>query len=276
MSETWATLAAFRRWQEERNLNKSRARVTMVIDRGLGLRATKDILSTSSSFIDHWKFSFGTSMVYPARVLRDKLALVRAREIVAYPGGTLFEACALDQQTHEYLDTITNLGFNAVEISDGTIDVTSAARREAIAAAIDRGLIAVTEVGKKNPYRRLTPPEVAERVLEDFEAGAHHVVMEGRESGKGVGLYDEHGEIDLRAVDEVRRVVGDLTDRIIWEAPLAKQQASLIRKFGVNVGLGNVPPGDVVALEALRARLRFETLEPIAAQARIRPRNSRG
>ena len=87
-----------------------------------------------------------------------------------------------------------------------------------------------------------------------------------------MGLYDEHGEIDLRAVGEIRTALGDMVDRIIWEAPLKKQQVSLIRQFGVNVGLGNVAPSDAVALEALRAGLRFETLEPIAAAARQQSR----
>ena len=253
-------------------MDQDRSSVTMVIDSGLGPEATRDVLATSGAFIDHWKFSFGTSMIYPSEILRDKLDLVRSYGIVAYPGGTLYEACALDRQTPEYLDTIRQLGFNAVEISDGTIDVSSVERREAIGGALERGLLAVTEVGKKSPYRRLTPPQVARQAVDDFEAGAHHVVVEGRESGRGAGLYDEHGEIDLQAVDEVRTTLGDLVGRIIWEAPLRKQQAALIRRFGINVGLGNVAPGDAVALEALRARLRFETLEPIAMQARIRSR----
>jgi len=246
--------------------------VTMVIDTGLGPETTRDILATSNAFIDHWKFSFGTSMIYPTEVLRNKLDLLRSHGITVYPGGTLYEACALDRQTPQFLDTIKHLGFNAVEISDGTIDLTRADRRAAITGVLERGLIAITEVGKKSPYRRLAPSDVSDQALEDFEAGAHHVVVEGRESGIGVGLYDEHGEIDLRAVDEVRTALGDLVDRVIWEAPLKKQQASLIRQFGVNVGLGNVSPRDAVALEALRARLRFETLEPIVARARIRSR----
>lgn len=236
----------------------------MVIDTGLGPEATRDILATSSAFIDHWKFSFGTSMIYPAEILRGKLELVRSHGILVYPGGTLFEACALEQQTGRFLAAIKSLGFDAVEISDGTIDISPAERRRAITGARDSGLTAVTEVGKKNPYLRLTPPEVAEQALDDFDAGAAHVIVEGRESGRGVGLYDAHGDMDLGAVEEIRAALGQLVERIVWEAPLKKQQVSLIRRFGVNVGLGNVPPGDALALEALRARLRYETLEPLA------------
>ncbi len=266
MSDGWAALTPFRRWRSERDSIRDRSGVTMVIDTGLGPETTRDILATSSPYIDHWKFSFGTSMIYPARTLREKLDLVLSHGMIAYPGGTLFEACAFEAQTTEFLDTIKNLGFNAVEISDGTIDLSPTHRREAITEALDRGLIPVTEVGKKNPYLRLTPPEVAEQALGDFEAGAHHVIVEGRESGRGVGLYDEHGEMDFRAVDKIRTALGDLAGRVIWEAPMKKQQVSLIRQFGPGVGIGNVQPGKVLALETLRAGLRYETLEPMTVR----------
>lgn len=49
-------------------------------------------------------------------------------------------------------------------------------------------------------------------------------------------------------------------DRIIWEAPLKKQQQALIERFGPNVNLGNIPPREVLALEALRVGLRSDTL----------------
>ena len=53
-------------------------------------------------------------------------------------------------------------------------------------------------------------------------------------------------------------------NRLIWEAPLKSQQAALIARFGLNVGLGNIDPRQMLALEALRVGLRFESLKPIA------------
>ena len=37
----------------------------------------------------------------------------------------------------------------------------------------------------------------------------------------------------------------------------------MIQRFGTNVGLGNIPPDQILALEALRCRLRFDTLNTI-------------
>ena len=60
--------------------------------------------------------------------------------------------------------------------------------------------------------------------------------------------------------------MGPLVNRLIWEAPLKNQQTYLIQQFGPNVNLGNIPTGEALALEALRAGLRFETFYRIAAE----------
>ena len=48
---------------------------------------------------------------------------------------------------------------------------------------------------------------------------------------------------------------------LVWEAPLKNQQQHLITRFGCNVNLGNVPPEEILALEALRQGLRGDTLK---------------
>ena len=105
---------------------------------------------------------------------------------------------------------------------------------------------------------------LAEQARRDLEWGARWVVVEGRESGTCVGPYDDEGNIDLASLEVFAQVLGEQIDRVIWEAPLKHQQTVLIDRFGLNVGLGNIPPDRVLALEALRLGLRFETLKPLA------------
>jgi len=45
---------------------------------------------------------------------------------------------------------------------------------------------------------------------------------------------------------------------------MKEQQAYLIGKFGTNVGLGNIHADQLLAVEALRCRLRFDTLHHVA------------
>ncbi|MBI2875190.1 MAG: phosphosulfolactate synthase, partial [Firmicutes bacterium] len=67
--------------------------------------------------------------------------------------------------------------------------------------------------------------------------------------------------------------IGDLR-YIVWEAPLKAQQVHLLRAFGPQVNLGNVPPSDVIALEATRRGLRGDTLR-LAVKASLQREEER-
>lgn len=235
--------------------------VTMVIDGGLGPGAVRDVLSVAGRWIDHWKLGFGTSALTPEGALREKLEMLRGRGRLVFPGGTLFEAAALRGREAEFFRRAAQLGFNAVEISEGTIDLPPDRRRRAIEAALGSDLAVISEVGKKDPRAQPTARRMAEQALLDLQWGAGWVVVEGRESGTGVGVFNDAGAVNMKAVEAIAGWVGEAAGRLVWEAPLKNQQAAFIRRFGGNVNLGNINPAQVLAVEALRAGLRFETLQ---------------
>lgn len=239
------------------------AGVTMVIDIGLGLGALRDTLELAGHCVDHWKLGFGTSVFVTQQLLRYKLELLAEHGVLTFPGGTLLEVALLEHHCRHFMKHAKILGFSAVEISDGTIPLPAFRRRNIIHCALDAGLIPITEVGKKDPKHQPTAAQTAEQALQDLEDGSHWVVMEGRESGRAVGIYDACGKINDETVAEISRIMGAAADRLIWEAPLKDQQAYLIQRFGTNVGLGNIPADQLLALEALRCRLRFDTLNTI-------------
>src|SRR5215831_16714094 len=239
--------------------------LTMVIDSGFGASALRDLLALAGDHIDHWKFGFGTSALMPLRVLEEKLALLHEQEILTYPGGTLLEAAIVQTHCRVFMKRAKELGFRAVEISEGTIDLPGDRRRRIIDCAREAGLIAITEAGRKDPKRQPTAAELAEQALKDLAWGASWVVIEGRESGQGIGIYDREGEVLTRILDEVVKLAGQAASRLIWEAPLRHQQAYLVCRFGANVSLGNVLAQDCLALEALRCGLLFETFSAVAA-----------
>jgi len=241
--------------------------VTMIIDTGLGATALRDILALASDHIDHWKFGFGTSALMPLPILEEKLALLHARDVLTYPGGTLLEAAIVQQHCRVFMRHAKDLGFGAVEVSEGTIDLPGDRRRRVIDCARDAGLVAITEVGRKDPKRQPTAKELAAQALKDLAWGASWVIIEGRECGQGVGIYDQTGEIRASFLDEIIRLVGDSAPRLIWEAPLHSQQAYLVGRFGANVSLGNIRPQESLAVEALRCGLRFETFSAVANQS---------
>src|SRR5439155_26775061 len=55
--------------------------LTAVLDQGLGLRAMHDLVELSGPYIDVVKFGWGTSVLYPPKMLMDKIALVQAAGI---------------------------------------------------------------------------------------------------------------------------------------------------------------------------------------------------
>jgi phosphosulfolactate synthase len=236
------------------------AGVTMVIDTGVGLGLLRDTLELAGHCIDQWKFGFGTSVFHSRKLLQQKLELLDEHGILSLPGGTLLEVALVEHHCRDYMKHARTLGFSAVEISDGTIPLPDFRRRNIIRCARDAGLIPITEVGKKDPRRQPTPEQVAEQALADLQNGAQWVVVEGRESGKSVGIFDQHGQIMDDSLAIIADALGEAADRLIWEAPLQSQQSYLIRRFGTNVGLGNIHPDQVLATEALRCRLRFDTL----------------
>ncbi len=253
--------------QRDSRVEKPRkAGCTMVMDVGKGLYETQSILQACANYIDHWKFGFGTSAFMDKTLLQEKLQLLAAHNILTFPGGTLLEVALLTHHCRVYMTHAKALGFSAVEISDGTLPIPRFRRKRIIECALNAGLIPITEVGKKDPKRQPTADQIAAEVLEDLEWDAAWVIIEGRESGQGVGVFDESGNVDDFEVDIIVERIGDKLDSLIWEAPLKSQQAYFIEKFGANAGLGNIPIDQTLALEALRNGLRFDTLNRVTGK----------
>jgi len=234
--------------------------LTMVIDKNVGPRQLDDLLEIASDYIDVIKLTFGTSAFYDGKLLRKKNETITERGIEVMPGGTFLEVAVWQGVIDEYLDRAKKLGFSAIEVSDGTIDIGLRTRADVIKRSIDRGFKVITEVGKKDPHDVL-PISLTHRLIrEDVENGAFKVIIEAREAGKGVGIFDQDGRT---RVDEMENIIAGVPDPsvLIWEAPLKNQQQDLILRFGPNVNLGNIPPEEILALEALRQGVRGDTLK---------------
>lgn len=233
--------------------------LTMILDKGLGPAATADLLAVAAPCIDYWKLAFGTPACYPPAVLQEKVRRIRDAGIAVYPGGTFLEVALAQGRFAAFVAAARAVGFTHVEVSDGTVDMPPAVRRAVIRALRAEGFGVVSEVGKKHPADRVSTLRLHQQVLDDLEAGVEKVVVEARESGKGIVIYDEHGRIDE---EELEALVRGLPDPyvLIFEAPHVHQQQDLILRFGPAVNLGNVQPADVLALEALRHGLRGDTL----------------
>lgn len=232
---------------------------TMVLDKGLGLHALEDLLQTAGAYIDMLKIGFGTSPLYMTDLLKKKIEMAKAYDIVVYPGGTFLEVAIRQDAVNDYFDMTAHLGFNGLEISDGTIEVSRTLRSELIRRSLSKGLMVITEYGKKGWGSSIEIEELVETVTIDSQLGASLITIEGRESGKGVGIYDANGRCKDEEIDKVLKQVPS-PDLLLWEAPQKEQQVHLLQMLGTDIHLGNIAPGDVISLEALRRGLRSDTL----------------
>ncbi len=240
-------------------LSKPRTRgLTMVIDKGIGLTAFEELMETAGTYIDVVKLGFGTPALYPLRVITQKIKLAHAYEVTILPGGTFLEAAVAHDRVDAFFSTVSMLGFSGVEVSDGTIELERERRSELIKQALQDGLTVFTEYGKKTWGSRIDTDSLVRTVYTDLECGAEFVTVEGRESGRGAGLYDENGSCEDM---NLLQVVKQLPDpyKLMWETPLKSQQVWMLQALGRHVNLGNISPEDVLSVESLRRGLRSDT-----------------
>lgn len=241
-----------------RNSKPRNSGLTMVIDKGLGYTETRELLELAAAYIDFIKLGFGTAALYADKLLRRKIEMIKSFDVGIFPGGTFLEIAVAQGKLQEYLRITGELGYTAVEVSDGTINMSPAIREEAIKRATDMGLIVFSEVGKKDERDNVELIGLGEIIARDLQNGAFKVIVEGRESGKSVVIYDNKGDIKEKELEILIRGIPDINS-ILWEAPLKQQQCELIMNFGPNVNLGNIQPSEVLAVEALRRGLRGDT-----------------
>ena len=233
---------------------------TMVIDKGLGSAHVEDMLKVNGDYFDFIKYGWGTSILCDDKIVQEKNEIYESYDIKSYTGGTLFELANKQDKIDEYFDEIDRLGFTAIEISDGSTVIPEEDRSELIKKAKSLGYYTLSEIGKKNPEKdhEYSIDKRIELIEKDIESGSDMVIIEGRESGKNIGIYDEKGNVKSDDLNKISENVNQ--NKIMWEAPNKNQQIKLILSIGNEVNIGNVSPNEIISLETLRRGLRGDTL----------------
>ncbi len=227
--------------------------MTMVMDKGLSIRQAEDLIEVGGDLVDFVKLGFGTSLF--TSTVKEKIALYRAANIRVYVGGTLFEAFYHRNQLDEFRGWVDYLGCDAIEISDGCIEMAHAEKCEQIRKFSGSHYV-LSEVGCKDASVEIPVEEWVSMTLNELSAGSSVVIAEARESGT-VGIYDCDGQANSLLIEALMAAAGQ--DQIMWEAPAKSQQAWFVNLLGANVNLGNIAPDEVIALETLRTGLRGDT-----------------
>ena len=216
------------------------------------------LLEVAGASVDIVKLGWGTALV--TANLKPKLELYEEHGIPVVLGGTLTEVAIRQGRVDGLVAWLRELGLRHVEISDGTITLDAAVKRELI-ERLSREFVVLAEVGSKDADFIMAPYIWVEQIEGDLDAGAWKVIAEARESGTA-GIYRANGEVRTGLIDEIAHAVDP--ERLIFDAPLQRQQVWLLKRFGTECNLGNIAPDDVLSLETLRLGLRSDTVERFA------------
>ncbi|WP_298498734.1 phosphosulfolactate synthase [uncultured Methanobrevibacter sp.] len=234
--------------------------ITMVLDKGLGLETASSLMDISGEYVDYLKFGWGTSIVHEQEIIKAKVEMYKSHDITPYTGGTLFELAYINDKLAEFFEEARKLGFPAIEISDGSTNINHNDKLNCIKRARQEGFEVLSEVGKKNPDldKELTLDERIEYMQQELDAGSSLVIVEAREGGKNIGIFDKSGNAKEDEIDYILDKIDG--NKILWEAPNKDQQVFFILKLGNTVNLGNISNDDITSLETLRRGLRGDTL----------------
>jgi phosphosulfolactate synthase len=229
--------------------------ITHVLDRGLSVTEVDGLVEVAGDSVDLVKLGWGTAVA--TGNLKEKLARYREHGIPVVLGGSLTELAIAQDRFDSLIAWVSELGLRHFEISDGTIALAHERKLELI-ARLATDFIVLSEVGSKDDTGAITPPYLwVEQMREELAAGAWKVIAEGRETGTA-GIFRPSGEVREGLIDEIVHEIDP--GSILFDAPRKDQQVWFVRRFGPDVNLGNVPAGEVLALETLRLGLRSDTM----------------
>ena len=237
----------------ERSLKPRELGITMVIDKGSSLQECKNLIESSSDYIDFVKFGWTTSNF--SKNLKEKIELFKKANINVYFGGTLFEAFAIRDQFQDYIDILKEYDLKYAEVSDGSISIPHKKKCEYI-EKLAKHVIVFSEIGSKDEKKIIPPYKWIKQMKAELNAGSWKVIGEARESGS-VGLFRSSGEVRQGLVEEILTEIP--TEKILWEAPQKVKQVWFVKLLGQNINLGNISGNEVISLETIRVGLRGDT-----------------
>ncbi len=223
-------------------------------------------LAQSAHLISILKVSMACWLVAAEGATRYKVAAARQHGVATVTGGGPFEIAVQQGQLPAYLDLCAEIGFTRVEGGEGFTDL-PLSPREVVAMVHERGLQIQFELGKKHGGSFTS--DVVESLIDQgqrwLDAGAVQLVVEGRESAKGVGLFDDDGRFNAAFADRFATEFGLGT--VIFEAPQKPSQFALLDHFGPEVHLCNVRLEELLRVEIYRRGIHSDAF----ARPNLRP-----
>ena len=226
-------------------------------------------LEQSSHLMSLLKISMACWIVAKETATRRKVAAAKRYGVPTVTGGGPFEVAVAQGELPAYLDLCADIGVTRIECGEGFTDMPLPAS-DVVKMAHERGLQVQFELGKKHTgaFTESVISELIEQGKRWLDAGALQLVVEARESARGVGLFDDQGNFNPAYADRFAKTFGFQT--VIFEAPNKPSQFALLDHFGREVHLCNIRLEEVLRVEIYRRGLHSDAF----AKDNLRPRKN--
>lgn len=240
--------------------------LTCPFDPGYDPLTVESHLEQSHHLMATLKISMACWMIADERATRRKVAAARKHGVPSVTGGGPFEIAVAQERLPEYLDLCASIGVERIECGEGFTDL-ALTPREVVGMARQRRLEVQFELGKKHTgaFTDHGVEELIDQGQRWLDAGALELVVEARESAKGVGLFDADGNFNPRFADRFAEAFG--LPIVNFEAPNKPSQFALLDHFGPLVRLSNVRLEELLRVEIYRRGLHSDAF----ARENLRP-----
>src|SRR6266852_8506395 len=240
--------------------------LTSPFDPGYDSVTLEGHLEQSHHLICILKISMACWMVANEAVTRRKIAAARKYNLPTVTGGGPFEIAVAQGRLDMYLDLCADLGVTRIECGEGFTDI-PLKPQAIVQMAHERGLAVQYEMGKKHegPFTEESLEDAITRGHRWLDAGAVQVVVEARESARGVGMFDSEGKLNAAYADRFAQEFGLAV--AMFEAPNKPSQFAFLEHFGPHVHLCNVRLEELLRVEIFRRGLHSDAF----AMPNLRP-----
>lgn len=241
---------------------------THPFDPGYDPQTVMSHIEQSAHLMASLKISMACWLVGSEEAYRRKIACARRHGVTTVTGGGPFEIAVALGKLDEYLALCADMGVDRIEAGQGFTDMPLAPAEVARRAATF-GLGFQFELGKKHDgaFGADTVGELIEQGRAWLDAGAVYLVIEARESGAGVGIFDEAGRLNREAADRFAVAFG--LERVVFEAPNKASQFALLKHFGERVALSNVRLEELLRVEIYRRGLHSDAFDAETFRKRL-------
>jgi phosphosulfolactate synthase len=231
--------------------------LTSPFDPGYDPVTLESHLDQSAHLMASLKISMACWQIADEAATRRKIVAAQAHNVPTVTGGGPFEVAVAQGQLEAYLDLCADLGVTRIECGEGFTEL-PLKPPVIVKMAHKRGLEVQYEMGKKHegPFTEESLDEAIRRGHTWLDAGAVQLVVEARESARGVGAFDQEGALNKAFVDRFAEEFG--LDVAMFEAPNKPSQFAFLEHFGHYVRLCNVRLEELLRVEIFRRGLHSD------------------